>query len=237
MAKGDHIYVRSTAGPVVYQHHGIDIGDGTVIHLAASAGERISIVDKSAKFAVRRESMEEFAQGKTINVVHHQDRLSPETTVAIAQSLVGRQGYHLLDGNCEHFATLCATGKAKSRQVEFGQSALATLASVAVKTAWAASTMIGVRTLGARVTSRLAMKLHPLSLAADGVELLMIASSCAVGLPDATGKRLARASGDLTALGIGCVVAGPVGGLTWLAIHRSSTAIADRMCQKVRMSL
>ncbi len=109
MARGDHIKVRRWAG--LYAHHGIDMGDGTVIHLD---GEPF----RSRRSQVRRTSMADFlAGGRPRVVVHPGGALSGETTADAAESHLGRSGYCLWRDNCEHFATFCKTGKPASRQV------------------------------------------------------------------------------------------------------------------------
>ena len=53
MARGDHIYVYRYFPGFQYTHHGIDCGDGTVIHYSEEIIERIAI--------------QEFSQGKNIH--------------------------------------------------------------------------------------------------------------------------------------------------------------------------
>lgn len=105
MAAGDHLYVRRGRR---YTHHGIDGGDGTVIHYV---GPR-SIVRR-----VGRTSLEEFAAGSPVRIRRHAQRLSPEEAIRNAESRLESTGYHLTRNNCEHFATWCCTGRAVSRQV------------------------------------------------------------------------------------------------------------------------
>ena len=62
MAKGDHIKVSRKG---VYTHHGIDMGDGTVIHFS---GE---IADLGENATVERVSVEKFANGGKIKVVEY----------------------------------------------------------------------------------------------------------------------------------------------------------------------
>jgi len=101
MAKGDHLYVsRGT-----YFHHGIDCGDGTVIHYRE--GESIT-----------RSSKPFFALGETIRIKPYVDSDSPEVVVERAESRLGERDYHLVFNNCEHFAAWCKTGKHRSQQVE-----------------------------------------------------------------------------------------------------------------------
>ncbi len=101
MAKGDHIYVsRGT-----YFHHGIDCGDGTVIHYR----EGESITRSSEPF---------FTLGETVRVKPYGDSDSPEMVVERATSRLGERDYHIVFNNCEHFAAWCKTGKHRSQQVE-----------------------------------------------------------------------------------------------------------------------
>lgn len=105
MARGDHIFVRRGG---YYTHHGIDGGDGTVIHYTGTAvtGRR-----------VERTSLESFAGGGDVFVRTYRSRLPTEEIISRAESRLGMSGYHLVRNNCEHFATWASTGSAASRQV------------------------------------------------------------------------------------------------------------------------
>jgi hypothetical protein len=117
MARGDHIYVRRG---LRYTHHGIDCGDGSVIHYTGPRGtERY----------VGRTALDLFAAGSDIQVRAYTKRLSPEETIDKAESRVGTAGYRLMRNNCEHFAAWCCTGRAVSGQVRGW--ALATQGTVA----------------------------------------------------------------------------------------------------------
>jgi hypothetical protein len=105
MARGDHIYVRRG---LRYSHHGIDCGDGTVIHYV---GPRASVR------RVERTSFEEFALDDDVLVRAYDERLSPDETIRNAESRLGSAGYHLLRNNCEHLSAWCCTGRAASSQV------------------------------------------------------------------------------------------------------------------------
>lgn len=109
MAKGDHIRVRRWKG--IYSHHGIDMGDGTVVHFS---GEPLQV----HKACVVRDSMEDFLAGGVCKVVEHpSDCHDAEEVVARALALVGTRGYGLWTNNCEHFACYCKTGMKRSSQV------------------------------------------------------------------------------------------------------------------------
>ncbi len=232
MARGDHIYVNNMAAGIPYQHHGIDMGDGTVIHLAAADGTRIVLCDKSDRFCVRRDTREDFCRGAAANLVCHAEGHAAEQVAQAAESQVGTCGYSLLDGNCEHFARQCACGRAESHQIDLGQATLSALASMSTKAFWSATGRITCRVAVRGVT-----KVHPASMLADGVEVAALAIGCQQGMSSQRARRVARLSGSVAAIGIGAVVGGPVGAALSLAAHSSSTAIADRLCQAIRHRL
>jgi len=103
---GDHIYVRR----LVYSHHGIYAEDGTVIHYA---GE-----EKEKKYPLIRETdIEAFLKGGKLKRRNYKKRLPPSETLSLAKKHMSNNSYSITLNNCEHFATYCATGKRKSRQL------------------------------------------------------------------------------------------------------------------------
>ncbi|MFM6196512.1 MAG: lecithin retinol acyltransferase family protein [Planktothrix sp.] len=108
MARGDQIYVFREFYNLegLYEHHGIDCGDGTVIHY------------RKPSEIIQRTSIDTFSKGKKIYLRHYPIRYIPDTVLNRAQSRLGEQQYNLLFNNCEHFATWCVTGVSKSQQVE-----------------------------------------------------------------------------------------------------------------------
>ena len=105
MARGDHIYVLRGRR---YSHHGVDCGDGSVIHYVGQRG--------TVRY-VGRTPLDEFAGDAVIHVRAHEPRLSADETLRMAESRLGSVGYRLVRNNCEHFATWCCTGRAASSQV------------------------------------------------------------------------------------------------------------------------
>ena len=105
---GDHIYVRRKG--LLYSHHGIYAGDGTVIHFRGIEKEKqnplVIITD-----------IENFLNSGKLKRRNYKKRLPHSETVRIARKHLSEKGYSLVFNNCEHFATYCATGKKKSRQV------------------------------------------------------------------------------------------------------------------------
>jgi len=123
MARGDHIYVRRRRH---YTHHGVDCGDGSVIHYVGPRG--------GIRY-VTRTCLGEFAAGSPVLVRSHERRLGTEETIRNAESRLGSSGYHLVRNNCEHFAAWCCTGRAISSQVRrCALAAQGTVASLIVAT-------------------------------------------------------------------------------------------------------
>ncbi len=233
MSRGDHLVANGSIGGMPYEHHGIDMGDGSVIHLAPADGLRVTLKDTTGRFAVRRVSFAQFADGRAVRVQQHEPGRPAELIAAAAEAMLGTTGYNVLSNNCEHFATYCATGVSQSLQAEMGTTAVASISSAATKTLWAISGRTGSRmAMGGAVKG--ALKLHPAALAADGVELAVFAVGCRKGLSPDGSKRVARLSGNVTAIGVGAIVGGPVGAVVGLTIHTSSRAIADRVCDGIR---
>ena len=108
MAQGEQVYVmRELAGvPGVYEHHGIDCGDGTVIHYR-----------KTETATIAQTSLASFARGERVFIKPQTVSYLPHLVVQRAQSRLGEQRYDLLTNNCEHFATWCKTGHAYSDQL------------------------------------------------------------------------------------------------------------------------
>lgn len=109
MARGDQIYVmRPLAGmDGVYEHHGIDCGDGSVIHYS-KATEPPTI--RQTEFSV-------FSWGNRVFVKQYTVCYLPDIVIERAESRLGEQRYSLLENNCEHFATWCKTGRSVSEQL------------------------------------------------------------------------------------------------------------------------
>ncbi|MEB3312110.1 MAG: lecithin retinol acyltransferase family protein [Snowella sp.] len=109
MATGDQIYVYRELWNLegVYEHHGIDCGDGTVIHY------------RKPSETVERTSWDIFSRHKPVFQKHYHNQFCflPEIVVERAQSRLGEQKYNLLFNNCEHFANWCKTGLNESGQI------------------------------------------------------------------------------------------------------------------------
>ena len=116
MKNGDHLVVGRTA----YTHHGIYIGNGTVIHYSDDNG-------------VEAISLDQFKQGKQVCVRHYdKSNYSPTKRVKRAKSRLGENEYCLVTNNCEHLATWVASDKHESKQVTNVASSVTTGVAVYV---------------------------------------------------------------------------------------------------------
>ncbi len=107
MARGDQIYVMRQFVNIqdIYEHHGIDCGDGTVIHYRKPQG------------IVERTTRETFRLGEKVYLKSYPVSYIPDVVVHRAERRLGENKYNLLFNNCEHFANWCKTGVNESLQV------------------------------------------------------------------------------------------------------------------------
>ena len=206
MAKGEHFFVWRNHLGVPYQHHGIDVGDGQVIHFADAQGDAAGPGQSTDGFVISQVPMSLLTRdGRSrVHWVHHSDSISPDEVVQRAKSQIGRQGYDLVFNNCEHFASWCVVGQQTSRQV---QVACERVGAVAAKTIVASSLRLASR-LGAK---RVVRGTNPAMFVADLLQWATEAGGHHVGLTSPKHrKRAGRAVGGVTAVGLGAL-AGPAG--------------------------
>lgn len=107
--KGDQLLVYRKLWNLdrVYQHHGIDCGDGTVIHY------------RKPSEVIERTSYEVFSRGSAVSAKQYVKGFCylPDVVVKRAKSRLGEAEYSLFFNNCEHFATWCKTGISDSKQI------------------------------------------------------------------------------------------------------------------------
>ena len=215
---GDHIYVSYG----FFTHHGIYVGDGAVVELY-NDWKKTGVPRDVPR--IRRISIEEFADGREVKVRQYapSECDPPDVVVARALSRVGEEGYHLFNNNCEHFATWCKTGQARSSQVE----SLARL-QTSVETKLAAKPVVeALANRMIKVAPRLASKTPvrlgmPVLLAPDVAQFVVEHFSATMGGADPkTARKLGRGVGFFASLGMGLAAGGPIGAvaltLCWFA--------------------
>ncbi|NEP15550.1 MAG: hypothetical protein F6J97_01460 [Leptolyngbya sp. SIO4C1] len=107
MARGDQIYVMRDIAGIPYEHHGIDCGDGSIIHYR-----------KVGEAEVAQTSYASFARGQPVYPYPQSPAFIDDVVIRRAQSRLGERRYDLFFNNCEHFATWCKTGRNESRQLK-----------------------------------------------------------------------------------------------------------------------
>ena len=162
MSRGDRLEVEHgiVGSTVTYLHHGVDLGDGTVVHARPH-----DFQNPFGGGRVVRTSLEEFAEGRGVRVRNEPSAVFSSAEIADrALAHVGRDGYDLVIDNCEHFATWCATGSRTSRQVDIvmgrvaagvsraaaaisARAAVGTAERVAVRTALGTTVRVGLKTM------------------------------------------------------------------------------------------
>lgn len=104
----DHLVSRRLG----YDHHGIYIGDGCVVHYSGSH----SLMHKGA---IEITSLEHFAADNPLYVANSSQRkFSRDDIRERALSRLGEDKYHLIFNNCEHFSNWCVSGEHQSEQVQ-----------------------------------------------------------------------------------------------------------------------
>jgi lecithin:retinol acyltransferase len=107
-----HLGAHLITPRVGYNHHGVYVGHGRVVHYSGLSG-----------FwqcgPVEEVSLSEFVSGHPVRIVDHlESQYSPEEIVRRARSRLGENDYRLLTNNCEHFCNWCVSGISHSAQVE-----------------------------------------------------------------------------------------------------------------------
>ncbi|MCC6661406.1 MAG: lecithin retinol acyltransferase family protein [Phycisphaerales bacterium] len=114
MAIGDHLFIKYIWG----EHHGIDLGDGTVIEYGGKGEARLSVrrVWRDAFLARGPAFVKPYAPGAALPL---------RETVRLAFARLREQRYDLFNNNCEHLAYWCKTGHHRSPQADGLKGALA----------------------------------------------------------------------------------------------------------------
>lgn len=213
MARGDHIFVFRTT-PMPFQHHGVDLGDGTVVHFTDGADGVAGPGGKATDFVIRRTSMESFlGPGRpAIRVQKHRDRLSADEACDRAIGCIGHSGYDLVHHNCEHFAAWCVADIAESRQISIAAERCSALG---LKAAAVLAARVGTRSTLRRISPWLAV--------ADAAQFLTESCGDWVGIDDPKKRQWAgRLVGGTTAVAVGVT-----GGVPMVVAHGAVWAASE----------
>ncbi|MFO0013474.1 MAG: lecithin retinol acyltransferase family protein [Planctomycetota bacterium] len=218
MALGDLISIPCVWGVVPYRHYGVDIGDGSVVHLATDENE--------SSMRVQRVAWDVFADGKSVRVESVSNALPSAEVVERAIRSVGLSGYHLALGNCEHFARACKTGDAVSHQADrvigsFLRAGLAGMVSCSAR----AATFAAAGGLPRMAIHRAA---GVASVVGEVARQSAYAASRRCSLEHQQADRIGKTAGTIAAALTGTVAGGPTGGLASAALYVSIDHMAQR---------
>jgi len=214
MARGDRLEVehRIVGSTVTYLHHGVDLGDGTVVHARPH-----DFRDPFGGGSVIRTSLADFADGRVVRVRNEPPaRFSPDEIADRALGHVGRDGYDLVIDNCEHFATWCATGSRTSRQVDIVMGRVAAgvsraAAAISARAAVGTAERVAVRT-AVGTTVRVGLKtMLPAALVGEAPALVAEWTAHQRGASEQESRKAGEAAG-LTATSLAFAVAGAPAG-------------------------
>ena len=97
MTRGDHLLIKRRG----YYHHGIDLGNGHIIHFSAKPGE------SKVAAHIRQTTMTEFTCGKKAKLREYGTCFPPEEIVARAESILARNsGLRLVRAQLRTFRDL-----------------------------------------------------------------------------------------------------------------------------------
>lgn len=208
MPLGDHLSVQHG----LYTHHGIDLGDGTVIHY----GRGLSDI-KNAKVEIV--SIESFSNGKQVAVVDSPICFSVDEVAERAKSRLEENNYDVFDNNCEHFANWCRSGRAISTQASMTQTVLRQSTSIASRP------FVGTVVRNLALRRSLTLPLIVADFIQTGVELAAVKS----GKTNEESEQIGCRAGAAASLGVGLATAGPIGAATGFGLWVASQVVARKL--------
>lgn len=224
MAKGDHLRVCHG----VYYHHGIDMGDGSVIHFGTGS-------KKKTNPKIDRVPLETFAGGKEIEIVDSVPEFEPDEICRRAEARLSQTDYKLFGNNCEHFASWCREGEHRSSQVWKFKKVAQSAGSAAIKAVASGSSPIAKTVAGSLrsvLPSALKVglpKISPWLMLADAAELSSSQMSQQLGFEEKKSQQIGQVAGVATSAGVGFLVAGPVGAAANVCLWKSTYLISKKM--------
>ena len=114
---GDMVRVRIRSG---VWHYGVVTGENEVVQFGPPPrGPAVP----AEEIRVCTGTLDDFAGDSIVEVAklglaEKARRIRPAETVRLARASIGQGGYDILKNNCEHFATRCVFGRARSEQAD-----------------------------------------------------------------------------------------------------------------------
>lgn len=237
---GTHLITQRTG----YTHHGIFVGDNSVIHYAGLARGL-------ASGPVTQCGLEAFSNGQKLWFrIHPNARFTSSEIVERARSRISESSYCILSNNCEHFCLWCIYDEHCSEQVDIGSQALnlgmsvagsaiaksALSAAGAVKGLSASGIMSGLRSLSFSGSAAGGLVNGPLAVgtvAAFAIGRTLLRDRDGMSEHERESRRLGRFASHVGSFGaaaasISCVSAfGSVAGLSGAGVASGLAAVGS----------
>lgn len=194
---GDHLRVDFQW----YQHHGISLGDGRVVHF----GRGVFDIENACVEVVTEQ---EFSAGRPIALVDSPIEFERSVVVERALDRVGERGYELFENNCEHFANWCRSGQSKSPQASAFETVIRQSAAAGTRAT------LGRQLVSAsikRIPVTLARASATTALAADAAQTVTELVATSAGCEDEQSRKIGRGVGLGSSATLGFAVGGPAG--------------------------
>lgn len=193
MKKGDHL----VSPRIGYEHHGLFIGNGKVIHYAGFS-------ETFNKGSIEITTLEDFEQGNgSTSRIHILSVYDADERVERAHSRLGEDSYSIIFNNCEHFVTWCFNGFGSSSQVN---NVAATTTALAHGYATRQSIQAATSVVAQQMASSATNKTVGTVIASKVTQTAFSTStSVAIGLTTATTVTGATTAGLVSALAVGSI--------------------------------
>lgn len=222
MARADLLTVPCFWGIIPYRHFGIDIGDGTVVHLASVRGD-------TSQMEVQRVAIDAFADGKAYSIEQVSDPLDADQVIDRALGAVGNTHYHVALGNCEHFARLCKSGEHVSHQMD-------RLLRGVIRVGLAGLASASARSVGSSATAGVAMSRTAgvATLVGEAARHGAYALSRCAKVEHRNAEQIGRGVGALSAAVAGYITKGPVGCATAATLYFTVDAMSQNAMHQMQ---
>ncbi len=120
---GAHLVINN----LLYQHHGLYLGDGLVMHYAGMGNHSLDFSNSH----IQTIELKAFIADAQLSIRPHKPHaFATDKIIQRAYSRLGEDEYNLITNNCEHFVNWCIYGKSESQQV---RSVVETIIKISTK--------------------------------------------------------------------------------------------------------
>ena len=207
-----------------YQHHGISLGDGRVVHFGRGVFDMLNA-------CIEVVSEDIFSAGKKIKVINSPTEFEPAVIVERALGRVGERGYELFENNCEHFVSWCRSGEMSSRQASVCETMIRQSAAASTRGA------VGRKLIAAsfkKVPVALARGTASAALVADAAQAVTELVATSVGCEQKRSQRIGKRVGFGSSATFGFAMGGPAGAAVTVGYWAVGQAIGQAAVKKTQ---